>query len=271
MLTTIAIGIFCSLVHLGSAQSPKDMFDSKAKALGITFYTKAEISSITDCVDDYIYDLASMDTLKDKGMDCLMKKTPPSKYSTLISTMASMDQCLKPENINTIGLINKSMPAGKAALQNVYTQIMEVIKNGRNAGKSKADVRSLFQFSVNHFEFFLAASSRLSKMDQCLKPENINTIGLINKSMPAGKAALQNVYTQIMEVIKNGRNAGKSKADVLNDGYATATNLMTMALIDSTCKTIVSGITKLQWSCTLANAKNFVDFSKYSCSTIVKN
>ncbi|VDL73185.1 unnamed protein product [Nippostrongylus brasiliensis] len=197
MLTTIAIGIFCSLVQLGSAQTPKDMFDSKAKALGITFYTKAEISSITDCVDDYIYDLASMDTLKDKGMDCLMKKTPPSKYSTLISTMASMDQCLK--------------------------------------------------------------------------PENINTIGLINKSMPAGKAALQNVYTQIMEVIKNGRNAGKSKADVLNDGYATATNLMTMALIDSTCKTIVSGITKLQWSCTLANAKNFVDFSKYSCSTIVKN
>ncbi|VDP37156.1 unnamed protein product [Heligmosomoides polygyrus] len=126
-------------IHLSTAQTPKSKFDSKVKVLGVTFYTITELSKLTDCVDDSFYDLATMDQLKTKAINCALNNTPAAKYITLMSMMSSMDKCLKPENQTTWKLLDKVTPAGKQVLQKIYDQVIGTIKSAKAAGKSKSE------------------------------------------------------------------------------------------------------------------------------------
>ncbi|PIO76151.1 hypothetical protein TELCIR_01781 [Teladorsagia circumcincta] len=138
-LITVAVVAFLA-VHPSAAQTPKAKFDSKAKSLGITFYTVAEIGKLTDCMDDSFYALASMQQIKEDAISCAMDHTPASKYITLMKLLSNMDACLKPEKQTTLKLLDKVTPAGFAVVEQVYNKVIADIKAAKNAGKSKAAV-----------------------------------------------------------------------------------------------------------------------------------
>ncbi|KAK5970167.1 hypothetical protein GCK32_015815 [Trichostrongylus colubriformis] len=138
LLVTVAVIGFLAVPS--TAQTPKAKFDSKVKALGVTFYTVAEIGKLTDCIDDSFYNLATMDEIKKKAISCALDSTVASKYLTLMKLLSNMDGCLKPEGQTTMKLLDKVTPAAFTVLQNVYNKVIADIKTAKNAGKAKAEV-----------------------------------------------------------------------------------------------------------------------------------
>ncbi|KAK6036889.1 hypothetical protein COOONC_25607, partial [Cooperia oncophora] len=73
------------------AQTPKAKFDSKVKALGVKFYTVAEIGKLTDCIDDSFYACATMKEIKEKAISCAMENTAAAKYITLMKLLTGSE------------------------------------------------------------------------------------------------------------------------------------------------------------------------------------
>ncbi|KAK6056331.1 hypothetical protein COOONC_06163 [Cooperia oncophora] len=141
-LVAVAIVAFLA-IRPSAAQTPKAKFDSKVKALGVKFYTVAEIGKLTDCIDDSFYACATMKEIKEKAISCAMENTAAAKYITLMKLLTGMDNCLKPEGQTTMKLIDKVTPSAFTVVQGVYNKTIADIKIAKNAGKSKAEVMDI--------------------------------------------------------------------------------------------------------------------------------
>ncbi|VDM74329.1 unnamed protein product [Strongylus vulgaris] len=100
-----------------------------------------------------------------------------------------------------------------------------------------------------------------------MKSQPQTTLKLIDKVTPPATTVLQKAYDTVMKDIKTAKKNKKTKAQVLDKGFTTATAVMTKALIEQFCKKLYDKVTKLEWDCFKTHTKDLINFGNYNCST----